>query len=147
MPATIAAQRIDRFADEARKLGCKVNDEIEATGRRTVRVTGSLWLDQDSVLVTFTPASAKPGTNRRDSLHCMIFSTRKYPRKHYSTVEFHEALAHIVSLKDYSTHTHCRPGHHVCEEPTCTATVEGGSRNCNLPRSLHFRGHDHPFAN
>lgn len=146
MPATIAAQRIDRFADEARKLGCKVNDEIEATGRRTVQVTGAHWLDADSVIVSFSPAASKEGKGRRDSLHCTIFSRRKYPRKGYSTVEFHEAMAHIEGLKDYTAHTHCRPGRHVCDEPRCTH-VGTGDKVCRTPRSLHYLfNDDHSFT-
>lgn len=146
MAATIAAQRIDRFADEARKLGCKVNDEIEPNGRRVVQVSGAHWLDTDSVIVSFTPARAKEGKGRRDSLHCTIFSSRKYPRKHYATVEFHDALAHIEGLKNYQEHTHCRPGNHVCELPRCTApsdNVEG--KPCGLPQRLHYLL-DHTFT-
>lgn len=115
---TIAAQRVEFFATEAAALGCKVHDETKPNGERTVHVSGAHWMDMDSVFVTYTPASAKEGTNRRDSLFCMIFSDRRYPRKGRAVVEYHQAVSALGLLKDFTAHTHCDAGRHTtCQEP------------------------------
>jgi hypothetical protein len=112
--ATVAAKRVEFFAAEAAALGCKVAEEIKGNGERTVHVSGAHWMDLDSVIVTYTPASAKGRKGARDSLFCMIFSDRKYPRKHSAWVEYREAVSFLGMLKDYTTHTHCEAGRHVC---------------------------------
>jgi hypothetical protein len=111
---TIAANRIEFFATELAKLGAKVTDETDTDGRRTVTVNGPSIFDTDSVHVSFTPGAAK-GKGGRDSLFCMIFSTRKFPRKGYGVVEYHEAMSAARMLRDWRTHAHCEPNFHVCE--------------------------------
>lgn len=145
---TKAADRIEWFATQATALGCKVTDEVKPNGERTVHVSGAHWMDLDSVFVSFTPGASKGRKGARDSLFCMIFSNRKYPRKGNAWVEFHEAVSHLGMLKDYSAHTHCEPGRHVCQEATCTAIRDG--KTCGIPESMHRREFrdllDHTFT-
>lgn len=112
---TIAADRVEFFAREMAALGCKVSDKTDEFGVRQVLVSGASVWDSDNVIVSYTPASAKAGKGRRDSLHCLIFSTRKYPRKGYGTVEYGEARRHASAfLRSWTEHTHCEPGRHTC---------------------------------
>lgn len=112
--STIAAKRIEFFATELAALGCKVSVERKDDGSVQVLVSSAFWIDTDNVVVGYTPGSAKGRKGARDSLHCMIFSGTRYPRKRYATVEYHEALRFATGLKSYTEHTHCEPGRHEC---------------------------------
>jgi len=144
---TIAAERIEFFARELAALGCRVTDERRADGSRQVLVSGAHWFDTDNVIISYTPGSAKGGKGRQDTLFCTIFSKRRNPRKGYARVTYRDALRHAEGLKDYSAHTHCEPGRHVCGEPRCTTLGDDG-KACRIPESLHrpFYGYDHCFT-
>jgi hypothetical protein len=119
MSTTIPAKRIEWFATEMAALGCKVTDTTDSRGIRTVMVSGAHWMDRDTVFVSYSPASSKEGKGRRDSLFCMVFSDRRYPRKGSAVVEYHQAVSAATMLKDYTLHTHCEPTRHT----TCTETA------------------------
>lgn len=144
---TIASERIEFVAREMAALGCRVTDEMDESGKRVVTVAGAHWMDSDSVFLTFTPASAKGFKGARDSLFCMIFSRRKFPRKGYAQVEYREAVRHAAGLKQYGEHTFCDPANHHCDEKKCTVPRAEDDRPCGIPESLHRHGcYDHTFA-
>jgi hypothetical protein len=143
---TLAEQRIEFMATELAALGCKVVDTTDEEGVRRLTISGSHWLDTDSVIVSYRPASAKSYRGARGSLFCLIFSTSKYPRKGYNQATYRDALRHAEGMKDYSAHTHCEAGRHYCAEPRCTAATREDGKLCRIPLTLHRMYKDHEFV-